>query len=229
MISYIEKLFPEAVAFVKGLSLSKRLLIFLALVGIPLVLTAAYNYREFILRFLHTRVELSIYSILLLTFAPTLLVLLLLLYRKIMAKRSTLLRFTEAWIEYFKFMELFINEIDAYLLRDNKNFMENFDRMLPSIQKYHEQRARLREMLFTIGEVNLAITKNHNWEELKTEYDIFKNRNYQTPFSFLLDFRNPISAINGNGKELWAALHISDEFIEYLSYKHRGIKKLRQA
>lgn len=229
LFSDLEKLIPEAIEFVRTLSLRKRLLILLALVGGSGASTAAYKYRESILGLLRTKTEQPIYLFLLVALVSTLLVPGFLLYRKLMARRSLMLRFAETWLQYKELLELLMLEIDVYLLDQNdQNKNLSLNKLLPGIKEYHQQRSKLREMLFFIGEGNLAITKNHHWQELKTEYEIFKSRDYQTPFSFLVDLGNPVAATNLHGKEIGEAVAISDQFIEYLSYKHKGIRALKQ-
>jgi hypothetical protein len=229
MIDYIEKLFPETFTFIRRLSVAKRLLLLLTVVCVPLLLTAAVNYRTTIIDILIKKVELPVYGILIGALIVIILALALWTYLRMAARRSMLLRFTEAWIEYFRFMEAFIAQIETNLLLEGIEDTRNNDDMRSHIRKYQEHRNILRELLFSVGETRLAIAKSHSWEELKLEHEIFRKRDYQTPFSFLLDFRNPISAIHSHGQELWKALHICDEFLEYLSYRYSAVKKLKQA
>ena len=66
---------------------------------------------------------------------------------------------------------------------------------------------------------------SQNWLQLKAEQQVFKERDYLTPFGFLLDLGAPIASINLNGKAVWEARFIADEYIEYLQYKHPFLKQ----
>ena len=86
-------------------------------------------------------------------------------------------------------------------------------------------RRKVRELVFLIGEDNLIIKKIPDWEKLVKENECLSDDQYKSPFSFMTEFNNPVYAVNKFGKPLWDALHISEEFIEYLTYRHQFLKK----
>ena len=88
---------------------------------------------------------------------------------------------------------------------------------------------QLSELLRLVGEDALAVSADHDFKDLKAESRYLARRGYGTPFSFLLGLGNPIAAVNLHGDEIWAALNISREFVEQLTYKHRYVKKARES
>ncbi len=84
----------------------------------------------------------------------------------------------------------------------------------------------LRELLFITGQTNLIVQKFISWKKLKTEASYLSEWNYETPFSFILDFINPVAMVNLHGSTVWQASGISKEYIEGLSWKYSGVKVL---
>ena len=68
--------------------------------------------------------------------------------------------------------------------------------------------------------------ENQHWRELKSKHTIFKERDYLTPFSFLLDIGPPIANVNHHGEAIHTALFISDDYLEYLQYKYRFLARV---
>jgi hypothetical protein len=66
------------------------------------------------------------------------------------------------------------------------------------------------------------------WEELRRKNPDVAESEYRTPFSFLLNVGNPIAAVNLDGQTVWAALHIAQEYLDILSYKHRSVHRVLQ-
>ena len=77
-----------------------------------------------------------------------------------------------------------------------------------------------------MGEDELYVADNQHWEKLRKESKVFEAQSYLTPFSFILDQTQPwlIAVVHQN--EAWAALHISDEFIERVAFKHPKVERL---
>ena len=161
----------------------------------------------------------------LIVFIALSLIIFLLIVLYYLRKRSNLSKFCTSWVKFSNFLFLFITKVDAYLLHEEKTKNGKFDELLPEIKKYHEYRKNLRELLHQVKEKHLIVSKIPNWDEMKRKYQIFEDREYETPFSFLLDFQNPIAFVNLHGKEAWEAMHVSNEFIEYLTYEHNYIKR----
>jgi hypothetical protein len=102
---------------------------------------------------------------------------------------------------------------------------DNIKEEKDSFVKYHALRSEIRELLFLIEEQSLVVAKIPSWNKLFDEIEIMQINQYKTPFSFLVDFSNPIYAVNNYDDALWASLHISSEYIEYLTYNYPFLKK----
>jgi hypothetical protein len=224
----IEKYFPEIVSFIKSISLLNRLLL-AVIAGLflfclhALVKNKAYVFKIYDL-------EIQIVLLVLILFVILLSLLSLTYFSHYLRKRSSLVNFCLSWVQFTSFLFLFIPKVDSYLLHEKRTNCSKLDELMPEVEKYHTYRDQLRELLHSLKEPSLVVTKVYNWEEIKKKYKIFEERQYDTPFSFLLDFKNPIAFFNLHGKEAWEAMHVSNEFIEYLGYEHKFLKqKLNRA
>jgi len=138
-------------------------------------------------------------------------------------KEVRIVNFVKEWLDFLAFFDLFYTNIYSYLLRSDKKLND-----LPrtDILEWHKRRGILRELLFITGEKNLVVKKFISWVQLKSEDSYLSEWNYETPFSFILDFINPIAMVNLHGLAVWNASGISKEYIEGLSWKYPGVKML---
>jgi len=138
-------------------------------------------------------------------------------------KEGRIVNFVKEWLDFLAFFDLFYIKIESYLLNSKKNLVD-----LPrtDILEWHKRRGILRELLFITGETNLIVQKFISWDQLKTEDPYLSEWNYETPFSFILDFINPIAMVNLHGSAVWQASGISKDYIEGLSWKYSGVKVL---
>ncbi len=139
-------------------------------------------------------------------------------------KEVRIINFIKEWLVFISFFELFYIKIEAYLL-DHKKKLDDLPR--DDILEWHKRRGMLRELLFITGETNLVVQNFMSWEQLKAEDPYLSEWDYETPFSFILDFINPIAMVNLHGSAVWKASFISEEYIEGLSWKFSSIKALR--
>lgn len=144
---------------------------------------------------------------------------------KLISKRRLLIRFTKKWKEFSGFWILFHMKIDSSLIHNKELVFEDLDEETKNFKKYHILRKDIRELIFLIGEENLLVKNIPDWEKLIKEEEYLKDNEYKTLFSFMVEFNNPIYAVNKFGKPLWDALHISSDFMEYLTYRHQFLKK----
>ena len=224
MWNYIEKYFPEITNYIKSISVGRRVLLAFLFVLVFFVLSYSIKNKTFVFELFKIKIEIAP-LIPLIIFLAILLIISLLIVLYYLRKRSHLSKFCTSWVQFSDFLFLFITKVDAYLLHEEKTKSGKFDELMPEIKKYHEYRKNLRELLHQVKEKNLIVSKIANWDEMKRKHPIFEERQYETPFSFLLDFKNPIAFLNLHGKEAWEAMHVSNEFIEYLTYEHSYLKR----
>jgi hypothetical protein len=224
MLKYLDKFFPEISNYIKNISIGRRLLFLIAIM--LLFFATQYFFKNGVIGydFLQKKIELTILSILLFFLLILSLSLFLSFVLRSLKKRKMLIDFYREWVEFSTFLFIFINKIDVYLAHEKKTKMGKFDEVTSEVKKYHSHRKKLRELLHVIKEENLVVSRIPNWEEMKGKYEIIEERGYETPFSFLLDFQNPIAFVNHHGKEAWEAMHVSNEFIEHLVYEHNYLK-----
>jgi hypothetical protein len=103
--------------------------------------------------------------------------------------------------------------------------LKDLRQLLPAITEYWDLRGQLREDVFRVGENCLCVNRNVRWEALKNKAPFLSE--YATPFSFLLDRCQPIAEWNLHHGEIWDALFISDEFVEYLRFCHPSLKQVQ--
>ncbi len=102
-------------------------------------------------------------------------------------------------------------------------FLED-EPLMEKVKEWHRRRDILKELLYLSNEESMLVQRIPNWERLKRESSYIQEGNYLTPFSFILDFVNPYHMVFNHGKELWQASFISQEFMDYLSFKYPEIK-----
>jgi hypothetical protein len=136
-------------------------------------------------------------------------------------RRSRLRSFVRQWATVREELMLLHAKIESWTLEPNRIFDDpDFVEITADIKTYATHRAALRRLLFVLGEKTLVANDNQRWRELKSQESIFRERDYLTPFGFLLDLDAPIYSVNHHGRAVWAALFISDDFVEYLKYKY---------
>lgn len=140
---------------------------------------------------------------------------------------ENIVNFVEAWHQFSNFYDTLFIKIDVYLSNSNRGGIDLFEQDvgINLIREWHSRRALLKELLFLAQENNLIVQSIPNWERLLNRSAYIKEGGYRTPFSFILDFVNPIAMVNLHRDDLWDAFGISGEFIEYLSYKYKDVKE----
>jgi hypothetical protein len=134
-------------------------------------------------------------------------------------------QFAKEWLAFYGFFFLFHTKISSDL-DPTMPYRLDMDDEAKLLKEWHERTQRLRELLFVVGEKNLVVAMIHDWEELKERDEYIRKRGYETPFSYMLDFRAPVYAINNHGHSLWIANQISLEYLEYLSYTSDRVKQI---
>lgn len=137
---------------------------------------------------------------------------------------SAIVAFIMDWKEFLPFWTNFFNIIGTNRYLDTNAFEEGrHDSML---EEWHSRRDRLKELLYLAKEESLIVQKIPDWERLKAGSKYLSEGEYKTPFSFMLDFVNPYAMVYHHGDELWPASFISQEYIDYLSFKYKEIKQI---
>ena len=101
-----------------------------------------------------------------------------------------------------------------------------FEDLAPDIEEWAGRIRKLRELLFRVGEENLIVQPIPSWIDLATSDDYIKRLGYRTPFSYLLDMRNPIGFVNHHLNASWGSIWISYEYLEFLSYRYEDVKRV---
>ena len=141
------------------------------------------------------------------------------------ANEETIAQFAKEWLAFYGFFFLFHTKISSDLDPTMPYRLAIYDEA-KSLDEWHARTQRLRELLFVVGEENLVVAMIHDWEELKERDEYIRKRGYKTPFSYMLDFKAPVYAINNHGHSLWIANQISLEYLEYLSYTSDTVKQI---
>lgn len=141
-------------------------------------------------------------------------------------RRRLVYQFCDAWLEYLPFMFLLVTKIQAHEMKKDGDVFKFLNENREAIRSFHEWRAKLRELLFKVGESELAVADNQHWEKLKKESKILQAQPYLTPFSFILDQTQPWLIAVIHQESAWAALHISDEFIERVAFRYPNVERL---
>jgi len=229
MLEYLKTFFPDFVKSIKSKSTFAKVVIALILLSLPILLTTTWGFRNNIHRFLLTEISINGYLIIIVLFVLLVAYLLFILFVH-KTKRYYLKQFVTEWLVFRKDFGLLFSFVDVWLFRQkNQSLFEDpelWEKISTQIQMYWKSRDKLRELLFKLGESSLQIYENKHWIEIKNKANVFKERNYDTPFSFLLDLGAPIGEINLNGEAINWSLSVADEFVEHLSYKYKFIKKI---
>jgi hypothetical protein len=224
MLSPAKTFFPEAFEALKGWPIWVRVVLFILVVSFPVVFSI-YGVNE-IRNFMNSPIVVMPISIATVVTAFLLIIWLTSIAGKSARHQRLVYQFCEAWLEYLPFMFLLVTKIQSHELSKDGQIFEFLDENKEDLKKFHEWRARLRELLFKVGESELNIEENQHWEKLKKESKVFEVQSYLTPFSFILDQTQPWLIAVVHQDEAWAALHISDEFIERVAFKHPKVERL---
>ena len=135
-----------------------------------------------------------------------------------------LLNFVREWMQFCDFYFVFHNKVDLKFNED-LDFEFGLDEQIESFQEWHKRIKSLRELLFHLGEETLLVKTVNEWEDLKQEDDYLQKRDYQSPFSYMIDFEAPVHSVVNHGDSMWKAWQISYRFLEYLSFKHENVKE----
>ena len=223
----LEKVVPEALPAIRRQHIVARIALLGVLLSLPAVALLWPRVRLFLMQgeTLDVPVRLFLAIVALAVSSCVVVALMSIGFRR----RLRLRRFIQEWVEFRERFALLYIKIDGWLVRDAK--ARGFDdpawpEILDSIRDYSGRRASLRRLLFIIGEQNVVAQHSQHWLELKSQHRVFSERDYLTPFGFLLDIGAPIPSINHNGEAIWAALFISDEYLEYLRYRHRFLERV---
>jgi hypothetical protein len=226
MLDQIEKVFPGLLARLRRLPWVARVVVLLAiLAGVPGLAWIYENYR-YVDLWLRSELRVPVYALLLAALGVGALATAARWLGRLTRLRRGLRRFLAAWLDFKSEFELLCIRIDAYLItsRDAPKPLEGLEELLPSVSEYWDRRGRLREAIFRVGEDRLKSLRSARWEALKARSALFHERDYLTPFSFLADLRNPIAEWNHHHDEIWQALHLADEFVEHLRFRHPTLK-----
>jgi len=230
MIDHIERFFPEAIRWVQKLPLVIRILVFIIFLAILALIGYLLKIYPAIISFLLLEIRIPIYSIILIIAGIVLFLGTVALIRNSIKGRALLKQFYKEWSEFADFLGFLHVLIESYLLEKSPRIdSDAAKKVFARIKEYRNRRAKLRQLIFQVGESNLMVQKIPGWENLKQHNPNFKKRDYNTPFSYLLDIVNPIAAINLHGKTVREVYYISFEFMEYLEYKYPFLKKVRIA
>ena len=120
----------------------------------------------------------------------------------------------------------FIEKIQMNEEFDKKSAWDFIGENGAEFKKFHTYKMSLREKLFKADENTLIVTENHHWKKLQQSSELFRNYSYLTPFSFILDQTQPYLLAITYKNEINPALHISEEYIEHLSYAYSSVSKL---
>lgn len=224
MLSSAKTFFPDLFKAIKRWPIWLRIVLFLIVVSIPVVLSGEYV--ATLLNFLITPLQLTPIiisgSLIIVAFAAWLLSQI----NKQAKQQRLIYQFCDAWLEYLPFIFLLVTKIHGHELQKQKDIFKFMDENKEDLKKFHIWRAKLRELLFKVGEKNLYIADNLHWEKLKKESTVLETQSYLTPFSFILDQTQPWLIAVAHQNEAWTALHISDEFIERAAFKYPRVEKL---
>jgi hypothetical protein len=230
MLEQIEKLFPGFLTRIRRFPATARVLFALMVVSGPAGLAWFYSRvseNAWLRRELRIPPNIVVIAAIVLTF----ICIALSWIRHETNARRKLEKFLADWLEFRDHFFLLCMRIDGYLIRDRKlsqpmeEELKELRELLPAITEYWSLRGRLREDVFSVGEDRLCVSRNARWEALKAKFPIVND--YATPFSFLLDRCQPIAEWNLRHDEIWDALHISDEFVEYLRFRHPVLKRIQ--
>ena len=224
MLSSAKTFFPDTFESLKKWPVWLRAVLFMFVVSTSLIL-AKYSSSE-LLAFINTPLIVTPLYIAIIVILLASFVWFVSSVSKRTKHRRLIYQFCDAWLEYLPFMFRLVTKIQSHEMKNDGQIFEFLDGNKEALKSFHEWRAKLRELLFKVDESELLIADNQHWEKLKKESKVFKVQSYSTPFSFILDQTQPWLVAVTHQKEAWAALHISDEFIERLAFKHPKVERL---
>lgn len=221
MLEYLKIFFPQLIERIKNSSIIVKISFILLIILFPLLILFLWNNWTELDKILSADIKTNGYQLLLILLSLSLIILLAFLFFK-KSKKKLLKLFVKEWLEFMKNFDLLYMYVDVWLLRDKteKQDEDLWSKMVIHLEKYWPARDRLRKLLFAIGENTLVVYENKHWVQLKSEDDLFKERNYESPFSLLLDLGAPIGEINYHRKAINWSMKISQEYIEHLGYKY---------
>jgi len=220
----LENLFPEALPALRRQPIAVRVAFLGVLLALSVAATIGWAPLMDLLREGAT-IEVPVRLLVGGLFATATIALLSFVAAARLRRRSRLRDFVRQWVKLRKRFELLHMRIDGWLARDAGFDDPKFNELTEGIQDYFARRLPLRRLLFLLGEGSLVAKESQHWVELKSKEPIFKERDYLTPFGFLLDLGAPIGSINHHGQAIWAALFLSDEYLEFLKYKYSFLEK----
>ncbi len=145
-------------------------------------------------------------------------------------RRARLKRFLAEWLAFRQEFFLLHTRVGTWLLKNRSGFNDpDWPQIESGLSQYWARGERLRRLVYQIGEPQLVGADNQYWLQLKREQKIFDERDYLSPFSFLLDLRAPIAQINHHGEAIWRALQISDDYVEYLRFKWPFLERVKSS
>jgi hypothetical protein len=228
MFSYLEKLFPDLIERIRRLPTAVKVAIALLLALSPIAASRAPATLAAITSLLDRQYSLSGSVVVLGALAFFMAVPAAYFIIAVLRPRSNLVAFCREWTHFSSQFFLLYLRIEVYLLRDKSSGFDSREwrEIEPMLPEYWRLRGRLRKLLFLVNEGQLIVQRVPAWEDLRKDNPVLTEGDYRTPFSFLLNLGNPIAAVNLDGQTVWAALHIADEYLELLSYKHRVLQKV---
>jgi hypothetical protein len=229
MLEQIEKLFPGFLTKVREFPAIARAVLVVLILGGPAGLTWVYSHvsRN---AWLRREVRIPLDAVILAVITVISIVAACFLIQHHIRVRRRLQKFLRDWLTFRRQFQGLCVSIDSYLIWDQKRNAsieegrKELRDLLPAVTEYWDLRGRLREDVFRVGESRLCVNRSVQWEALKRRSALVSD--YATPFSFLLDRGQPIAAWNLHHDEIWEALHIADEFVEYLRFRHPGLKQI---
>lgn len=228
MLDYLDKLFPAIFERLRRLPIAIKIALLLILALSPLAAAHIPDGIAVGRAFLGHEFTLSGLSIAIGILVCVLLVLLIYYVVSLLRDRSRLATFSREWTLYSSHYFLLYTHIEVYLLSDSTTECgaSEWGQLESLLPEYRRLRSRVRQSFFLLGEERVMIQKVPAWEELRRTTAVLNENDFRTPFSFLLNFGNPLAAVNLYGQAVWAALQIADEYLELLSYKNRAVHKM---
>lgn len=222
MLDKVEKVFPEALPVVQHQPVALRLLILIIILALPTALLIIWSPLKNLLLQGNT-IQIPIRLLAVIVFTTLVFTFAVFVALAPLRRRARLRAFVRQWIDMRERIMLLHAKIESWNQPDGG--IEGLVEIADYIHDYATHRIPLRRLLFLLGEKTLVLHENQRWRELKAKQAVFKERDYLTPFSFLLDLEAPIYNVHFHGSAIWAALFISDDYIEHLRYKYPFLEK----
>lgn len=225
MLSILKTLFPEIIDRVKQLRWYTKIFFALLIIALPIFAKYLVDNFEVIYNLITSSAHLPYYFIF---FAFLVGLLLPIIYKCTLhrSKKSLLKEFVAEWKIFIKDFEMLVNHVELWFLRDGlkQNDDHLWNNVAKYLDKYWDRRLRLRELLYRIGEENLVVHQSKYWVLFKKEEHVFAERDYLSPFSFLLDLGAPVGTINHYNTAINKSIDVANELVEYLEYKYKYLK-----